>query len=449
MALQFGSGLSVTSQVQPLPLSTIEGGDIVNATFHMVYNGTEDILNKNSTTCLALQNQTVFVKFLISLPIVFDILHPKNYNNYTGQILTDLSNCSTLISNLDINSSIVNSTNEFYGLKFELLSQNFSWAANLDVKLRLQSTARPDSLLNITSVVTFSNQSKQFNIARYRTPVPHDLQLSLNRTSIFGTPGVVLTSEEEVTFHATFQLPRITADLKLELTLPLFNNLTPMRFLRGSVLSLSRGIVSEKLYVGSAPQFRVGTSSKVRFPHSPNIAEFLFGKMVNNANASFNGIVSVEVTGIVDSMQGLYVPDSKGNITSVLMYKSADGFVRAEHTVLTLELGQPLLQYLFVKKGLHWCYEGNDLVQFAFEVRNPQFSTTPALNVSVNINILSADLVVQGISAELCNNLTVSNVTGNQSSLSHEVACSDLVDSSFLVNSSNGLFISLSRYAKD
>ena len=448
MALDFGShGLMITSEVFPPAPTIIQGGNLLNLTFHLDYNGTTNALLENSTACQELNNTCMFVNLIITLPVVFDILYPTNASNYTGSIITDFSNCSVMPF-LEINSSVAGSGIQgFNVLTFDILSQNISWTATLDVQLRLLPSAKAGSFLNITANATIVNETKQINVASYQTPVPGNLQFKVTGTSVMATPNVTLTSEEEVTFSASFELPRITADLTLLITLPTFKNSTPMTFLRGSVESLSQGIVAQKLGTGSPPLFSTGSSNLHKFPHSLNVAMFEFGETVNNhiINDSLNGVITVEVTGMVDSSQGVYVPETVGNVTCVLMYYSSSGInIVANETLLTLELGQPLLEHHFMTEGSECCHEGNDLVELTFEVKNPNISTAPALNVTVEIDVSSPDIAVHNISVELCDR-TFSNITGNQSSDHGEVMCIDLKGTDMLANSSSGLSVNLPR----
>lgn len=453
MALAFaGHGFSITSEVFPPPPTIIQGGDLVNLTFHLDFNGTRDALLENSTACQELNKTTVFLKFIITLPVVFEILCPANAMNHTGNIVTDFSNCS-ITPTLEINSLVFGSNIPgITVLRFDIFSQNLSWTAALDVRLRLLHSAKAGSLLNITANATVANETRLFDVASYQTPIPGNLQLGLTSTSIPETPNITLTLEEQVTLSASFKLPRITADLTLVITLPTFGNSTPMKFLvnSGSVKSMSQGIVSQSLGIGSLPQFSISSLNLHRFPHSLNVAKFLFGQTVNNnqANDSSNGLITVEVTGMVDSSQGVYVPEVEGNVTCVLMYHSLSGiFVVSETAVLNLKLGQPLLERQFLIEGSSCCHEGYDNVALMFEVRNPNISTAPALNVTIDIDVASVDIVIQKISADLC---TFSNVTGNQSSAYSKLVCIDLTgtngtNGNGLTNTTSSLTVNVSR----
>ena len=449
MALEFGGhGLSITSEVFPPSLAVIEGGDLLNLTFHVDYNGTEGGLFENSSACQSLENSSVLINILITLPIVFDIVSPTNQTNHSGAIITDFSNCSFTPS-LDVNSSEVAKLNAhgFNVLEFNVSSQNVSWTLALDVQLKLLHSAKAGSLLNITANATFLNVFHQVSIASYRTTIPEDLQLRTIDTSLPETPGVTLTSEEEITFVASFQLPRLTtSNLKLQLMLPLFRNSTPMKFLSGSVLSFSEGVESMLLREGLAPLLSVNPSTLLLFPLTRNVAEFRFGDTVNMVNKSSNGTITVKVTAVVESSLGVFTPDTEGNVSCTLMYDSPGGLsITAEEVFVTLKLGQPLLEHYLNIKYSTCCYEGKDKMELQFEVKNPNISTAPALNVTIDISVPSVDIEVQSFAATLCNNISVSNVTGNQSLVSHEVICTDLIGTNILTNSSSGLTIELPR----
>ena len=449
MALEFGGhGLSITSEVFPPSLAVIEGGDLLNLTLHVDYNGTEGGLFENSSACQSLKNSSVFINLLITLPIVFDIISPTNQTNHSGAVITDFSNCSFTPS-LGVNSSEVAKMNVhgFNVLEFNVSSQNVSWTLALDVRLKLLHSANADSLLNITTNATFVNISRQVSIASYRTTIPKDLQLRANDTSLPETPGVTLTSEEEITFVASFQLPRLTtSNLKLQLMLPTFRNSTPMKFLSGSVLSLSEGVESMLLREGLGPLLSVNPSTLLLFPLTKNVAEFRFGDTVNMANKSSNGTITVKVTAVVESSLGVFIPDAEGNVSCILMFDSPRGLsITAEEVLVTLKLGQPLLEHYLNTKYPTCCYEGKDKMELQFEVKNPNTSTAPALNVTIDISVSSVDIEVQSFSAMLCSNISVSNVTGNQSLVSYEVICTDLNGTNMLTNSSSGLTIELPR----
>lgn len=438
MALDFaGYGLSITSTTSPLAPSVIQGGDLLNLTFHFNYNGTNDIIVSNSTACQELYNKTVFIKFVITLPIVFEIVYPKNLSGeLNGTIFIDLLNCS-LLPSTKINSSIYQTdSQQFNVMEFDIMLQNVtSWASTLDVQLRLLHLAKAGSLLNISGNVIIANETKQFYMSSYTTPVPGNLQLTITSTSILETPNVTLTSEESVTFAATFQLPRLTTNLTLVIKLPAFANSTPMTFFHSYVKSFSQGVSSHKLSVGSPPEFSL--SDDHRFPH-PDVAQFIFGETFNPANESSNGTITVEITAKVDSNQGVYIPDSEGNVTCVLMYFSSQGInVIAGETFLALKLGQPLLETNFVLTQ-DCCYEGNDVAELKFQVKNPHVSTAAAGNIIINITISRPHLQLQKLSVNLCENISFSNQSLYK--------CLDLMETAgMLVNSSSGLTVNLPR----
>lgn len=439
MALDFsGYGLSITSTTSPLAPSVIQGGDLLNLTFRFNYNGTNDVLVSNTTACQELYNRTMFIKLVITLPTVFEIVYPKNMSGDNGTIFMDFLNCS-LLSSMKINSSIYQSdSQQFNVMEFDIMLQNVtSWASTLNVQLRLLHLAKAGSLLNISGNVIIANETEQFYMSSYTTPVPGNLQLTITSTSILETPNVTLTSEESVTFAATFQLPRLTTtNLTLVITLPVFANSTPMTFIHSYVKSFSKGVSSHKLSVASPPEFSL--SDDHRFPH-PDVAQFIFGETVNPANESSNGTITVEVTAKVDSNQGLYIPDSEGNVTCVLMYFSSQGInVIAGETFLALKLGQPLLETNFVlTQGC--CYEGNNVAELKFQVKNPHVSTAAALNVIINITIPWPHVQLQKLSVNLCENISFSNKSLYK-------LCLNLTETAgMLVNSSSGLMVNLPR----
>lgn len=436
MALTFGGhGLSLTSGISPLPLTTVQGNDLINLTFQFNYNGTKDALLESSTACQELNKTSVFLNFVITFPAVLEIIYRTNASNYSGNIDSEFSNCSFSPS-LEIDlQNVPSSIPGADILRFHVLSQNFSWTATLSVWLKVLNSARAGSLLNITANVTIGNDTKGIHIASFKTAVPGNLQLGFT-TSIPQTPNLTLTSDERVTISASFELPRITADLTLMFMLPTFANSTPMKFISGSVKSLSHGVIS-RLGVQDLPSFSITKSIVKRFPESLNIATFFFGETVNTeANSSMNGVVTVEVTAMVETSQRLFVPGTRGKIFCSLNYTSPSGlsYVAGE-TELTIELEEPLLEHQFLKQGSDCCYEGLDQVAFTFEVKNPNISTAPALNVSVDIHVLSPHIAVHNISILLCG-ISVSNGT----------MCMDLNETEVMTNySSSGFNMNLKR----
>lgn len=448
-----GYGLSITSEVFPPSLTQIEGGDLLNLTFHLNYNGTKiGALYENSSTCHELKNSSLFVNLVITLPIVFDIVSHSNQSSQTGIVTSNISNCS-FVPLLKINSSSSVVSNHMPGIKalnFHIFSQNFSWTATLNVRLKLLPSARADSLLNITANVTISNKTMEddISIASYRTAVPGNLQFELKSTSIPETPGPTLTSEEEITLFASFHIPRITANVKLQVLLPVFRNSTPMKFVSGSVVDLSEGVKPKLLMEGSGPRFIVSPSTAHLFPLTQNVVEFAFGDTVNKGNESFNGTITVEVTGAVDSSRGVYIPESFGNVTCILMYDSPRGsYLTANKTLITLKLGQPLLEFHLEADNSDCCYEGKDMVDIKYEVKNPDFSTAPAWNLTLNISVLSADIELHNFSAFLCGNTSVFNMTSNQSVA--ETKCRDLYGTHMLTKANAGLQVKLTRSGPD
>ena len=451
MALEFGGhGLSITSEAFPPSLAVIEGGDLLNLTFYFNYNGTEGGLFENSSACQSLKNSSVFLNFLITMPIVFDIVSPTNQTNHSGTIITDFSNCSFSPS-LDVNSSDVAQMNMlgFNVLEFNVSSQNISWTLALDVRLKLLHSVKADSFLNITANATFLNVFRHVSIASYRTTIPDALQLRVNNTSLPETPGVMLTSEEEIIFLASFQLPRLTtSNLKLQLMLPTFRNSTPMKFLGGSVLSLSESVESQLLREGIGPKLSVSPSTSHLFPFSQNIAEFAFGDTVNMAKESSYGNITVKVTAVVESSLGVFIPDAEGNVSCILGYDSPRGLnIKVEEVFVTLKLGQPVLEHHLNTKYHECCYEGKDKIELQFEVKNPNTATAAAVNVTIDISVPSVDIEVQSFSAMLCSSISVSSMTGNQSMVSYEEVCTDLNGTNYmLTNSTSGLTIKLPRW---
>ena len=405
MALTFGDlGLSLTSGISPLPLATVQGNDLINLTFHFNYNGTKDVLLENSTACQELNKTSVFLNFVITFPVVLEIVYPANASNYSGNIDTDFSNCSFSPS-LEID--LQNVPSGIPGadiLTFHVLSQNLSWMATLSVWLKVLNSARAGSLLNITANATIGNDTKSIHIASFKTALPGNLQFSFT-TSIPQTPSLGLTSDERVTLSVSFEIPRITGDLMLMFMLPTFALSTPMKFISGYVKSFSHGAISRRLVVGDIPVFGITKSIVKKFRESLNIARFFFGDTVNNeANSPMNGVVTVEVTAMVQSSQSLYVPGTRDKIICALNYISPSGlsYVAAETELITIELEEPLLEYQFFKQGSDCCYEGLDQVAYTFEVKNPNISTAPALNVSVDIHFSSPHIAVYNISILLC-----------------------------------------------
>lgn len=437
MALTFGDlGLSLTSGISPLPLTTVQGNDLINLTFRFNYNGTNDVLLENSTTCQELNKTSVFLNFVITFPVVLEIVYPANASNYSGNIDTDFSNCSFSPS-LEIDlQNVPSSIPGADILTFHVLSQNLSWTATLSVWLKVLNSARAGSLLNITANATIGNDTKSVHIASLKTALPGNIQLNFT-TSIPQTPDLRLTSDERVTLSVSFELPRITADLTLMFMLPTFGNSTPMKFISGSVKSFSHGVISQRLGVRDLPIFNITMSNVKKFPQSLNIARFFFGETVNNkTNSPMNGVVTVEVTAVVESSQRLFVPGTRDKILCSLNYISPSGlsYVAAE-TELVIELEEPLLEYQFFKEGSDCCYEGHDLVAFTFEVKNPNISTAPALNVSVDIHFSSPHIAVHNISILLCG-ISVSN----------ERLCVDLNGTEVMTNhSSSGFNMNLRR----
>ena len=445
MALAFDShGLSITSQAFPPSSTQIKGGDSINLTFHLEFNGTKiNAPHENSSACFEVLNSSVFINLAITLPIVFDIVSYTNNSNQSGIITSNISNCS-FVPSLEINSSSSVVSNHMLGFKainFHIISQDVSWTATLNVRLKLQHSARAASLLNITSNVTISNQNMKddISIASYRTPIPGNLQFESKGTSIPETPGLTLTSDEEITFLASFQIPRITANVKLQVLLPVFRNSTPMKFLSGYVVDISKGVKPKLLMEGSGPRLSVSPSTAHLFPLTQNFAEFAFGDTVNKGNESFNGTITVEVTGVVDSSHGVYIPDSDGNVTCVLIYDSPRGsHTIASKTLLILKLGQPLLEFNLEASNSNCCYEGKDMIKIEFEVKNPGFSTAPAWNFTLNITVSSADILLHNFSAFLCSNVSVFNMTS-------VTECHDLNGTHMLTKADAGLQVESTR----
>lgn len=149
MALAFDShGLSITSQAFPPSSTQIKGGDSINLTFHLEFNGTKiNAPHENSSACFEVINSSVFINLAITLPIVFDIVSYTNNSNQSGIITSNISNCS-FVPSLEINSSssvVSNHMPGFKAINFHIISQNVSWTATLNVRLKLQHSARAAS----------------------------------------------------------------------------------------------------------------------------------------------------------------------------------------------------------------------------------------------------------------------------------------------------------------
>ena len=221
-----------------------------------------------------------------------------------------------------------------------------------------------------------------------------------------------------------------------------------MKFVSGSVVDLSEGVKPKLLMEGSGPRFIVSPSTAHLFPLTQNVVEFAFGDTVNKGNESFNGTITVEVTGAVDSSSGVYIPESFGNVTCILMYDSPRGsYLTANKTLITLKLGQPLLEFHLEADNSDCCYEGKDMVDIKYEVKNPDFSTAPAWNLTLNISVLSADIELHNFSAFLCGNTSIFNMTSNQSVA--ETKCRDLYGTHMLTKANAGLQVKLTRSGPD
>ena len=406
MDLDFGNGLTLNSQVRPLS-GFVQGGDILSLDLHFGYNGTAGDFTGNSSACQALTQPTVFINLLIVFPLFLELVRPANFSR---QITQDVSNCSLSILKpplLNVSTSFhTNYTNTTHAIELEMSSSNVSWVVELPVNLTVRNLVPPDSVLNVTADLRVGSEIKTVLLASYRTPRPSNLRLTALSTSLVETPSLVVTSYEEVTFQASFELPVVTTGITLRVELPTFRNTTPMIFVSGSVLAIPLKIKTENLHKGSSPWLKVNPHTRVVFPSSKNIAEFAFGRVqfLENTPSGANHTIVVELSGMVDSSQGVYVPNSVGNISCVLHYMTPEGPQEVGPQILALQLGQPQLEYSLDVQELGKLYEGKDTVHVLFFIENPVHATEAAFNMSVSLSISSADVEVDQHSLQLCSN---------------------------------------------
>lgn len=66
------------------------------------------------------------------------------------------------------------------------------------------------------------------------------------------------------------------------------------------------------------------------------MVEFVFGDIVNKGNELFNGIIIVEVIGVVDLFRGVYILESFGNVICIFMYDLLRGFYLIVNKILII-----------------------------------------------------------------------------------------------------------------
>jgi hypothetical protein len=284
-------------------------------------------------------------------------------------------------------------------------SSNVSWTTQLIFSVNVTSGVPPDSWMNITAGFSMNGEYKNVTLARFKTLPITDFFVIPKGTSLMETPAYELTMDEEVFYGITVNIPSITTDLVLTITLPALGGQTPMEWSHTGVAQMGAGVISERLHTGVSGQLYVGDNYRSSFQSILNVVKFDFGK-TSNLKPNQNGSVSIglEMTAKVLSNEP-FRPGSTGNISFELAYRTINGIRRIGPIYKPLNLSEPpLLCMLEVVNGQP-SYQGNDIVKYDFHIKNPSFSTQVAEAVTVAI-LLKDDLVrVKNISARLCSEL--------------------------------------------
>ena len=406
MAVHFGSNLAVQSQnLFPSTSSFIQGGDYVNFTLQFVYNTTQTNFSfVDATGCKSLPQGDILVKVLLTLPLVFNLL--SNTSHHSQRVVTDVSNCGGQQPKLAVTliSQEKSPHKATYEVDINITSSDVSWIFEIDIVAKVSQLVLPGAQLNVSADVTDKTSlSKGFVIASYTTPRPTIPRLSIIGTSIPQTPGLHLTTSEEVRFYVSFNFPKVTSDVKLSVILPLFGNSTPMEFVSGSVLSVSNSVTGESAQVGLQASFRTSEDVARMFGAVQNLAEVNFKGISSSSQNLSSSVVTVQYTGIVESSKGRFISQSHGNISCTLEYSTPRGKKLLNAQVARLLLDEPLLSHSFSVVDSQEHFEGKSLVRFSFFIKNPEFATISASNISAHIKISYGDLMILYTLVQVCN----------------------------------------------
>lgn len=408
MAVHIGSGLSVQAQhLSPSTSVVVQGLDYVNFTLQFTYNTTltaGNFSSVNSSGCVSLTRGSLVVKAFLTLPVVFHLV--SNISHHSERITTNVSSCGGKEPKFIVTSNQEKLSNYLstYDVHINITSSDVSWTVDIDFELLVSRYVLPDAQLNVSVDITDkTNINKRLLIAEYTAAKPSVPKLFVIKTSASQTPALNLTTSEELEFHISFKLPRVTSDVKLSVMLPLFRNSTPMEFLSGSVLSISNGVSGKNIQVGLPVTFRTSEDTSKLFGSVHDIAEINFLELSSTVKNLSSSVIMVKYNSIVRPEQGSFASQSEGSISFMLEYKTPKGKQILYGQVTKLRLDEPLLFHSFFIVNSTSYYEAKSLVRFGFIVQNPEPASRPAFNVSINIRFAPSDLILLNQLAQLCN----------------------------------------------
>ncbi|XP_048585392.1 uncharacterized protein LOC116615488 [Nematostella vectensis] len=384
-SVSFTSGLNVTSQAFLAPGSLVQGGDSFRYVMSLTYSGALGNFAFNSSLCNSLPTPSQLVQGLVTLPLALSLLSVTTKNQ---NITSNISSCNSTPV-LNISTVILGGTSSL--CRISINGSNVGWTTKLEFLARVTERVEVESILNITGDLTMNGESKSILIASYKAYSvgnPSFAPIHPSSTNIAETPSTKLTSGEVLTFRVNVQIPSVTINMALYVSIPSLTH-SPLGFAQAQVYSIPFGMTIQNLRSGSPSTF----------PQS-NVAEFAFGETVNTIPLANTSDIAVSVSVRLTS---LYEPVKEANISCWLTYQTPSGTRRSENVNLLIQLTQPLLEFSLDVLNKKPSYQGGDILVLETKVKNPGHATMAASNVTITASVPSVYVDIKNSSYYLCN----------------------------------------------
>ena len=352
-------------------------------------------------------------------------IHPPEYFNLTYQTLEidvhlpsqfDINSVESLklthdFTNVTLNCTkyVVNSTDTKHhskpSVKLHVQFSNVSWNGSMVISASVSERVVPKQLLNITGNVKFDGVDKELWIGSFTVPGLQFQSLRSISTTFSGTPGTLLTDDEEITLNAKFIVPSVTTDIKVFVQLPVYNGSIPLKIILASVQNMHWNIQSSNLQSGSGIGSNIVLAEVESLnPKASTLVSFKFGKTVTSPATAEKSVI-LSVTGLIDATDryDVYIPGVYGNITSWLVYSTAlgDETIQAPQWVET-ELAQPQLKYDMSFEKDDGKIEGGLEIKCLFQFYNPYFASEDA-SVTLDVSFASEHMTFVNSDVKVCN----------------------------------------------
>ncbi len=375
-----------------------------------VYRNITSVYCVNSTTPLVGYKPTIHPPEYFNLTyqtLEIDVDLPSEFNINSVESLRLTNHFTNVTSNCT--KYVVNSTYTKHAskpsVKINVQFSNISWNGSMVIYSSVSERVVPKQLLNVTGNVKFGGDDKELWIGSFTVPGLQFQRLQYTSTNVEGTPGSLLTDEEEIYLNAKFIVPSVTTNIEVFLQLPVYNGSIPLKIISARVGSMHGTIRSSNLRSGSSIGSNIElTKVESLNPGAPTLVSFKFGKTVTSPAAVEKSVILL-VTGLIDATgrHHVYIPGTFGNITSWLVYETAlgDETIQCPQWIET-ELGQPQIKYnMSFEKDDGEKEEAGLEIKCLFEFYNPAFATEGA-NVDLEVSFANQHMALVNSDVKVC-----------------------------------------------